>query len=52
MPERKIAMTQANLRLVDGTFRDGFYVHCLGHSFGGRFLTATIKAAMGITAPA
>lgn len=23
----------------------GFYVHCLGHSFGGRFLTAAIKAA-------
>jgi hypothetical protein len=25
--------------------RDGFYMHCLGHSFGGRFLTAAIKAA-------
>jgi hypothetical protein len=25
--------------------KDGFYVHCLGHSFGGRFLTAAIKAA-------
>jgi hypothetical protein len=23
----------------------GFYVHCLGHSFGGRFLTAAIRAA-------
>src|SRR5262249_5103881 len=23
----------------------GFYVHCLGHSFGGRFLTAAIGAA-------
>ncbi len=25
--------------------KDGFYVHCLGHSFGGRFLTAAIRAA-------
>ena len=25
--------------------RDGFYIHCLAHSFGGRFLTAAIKAA-------
>lgn len=25
--------------------KDGFFVHCLGHSFGGRFLTAAIKAA-------
>lgn len=25
--------------------RDGYYVHCVGHSFGGRFLTAAIKAA-------
>lgn len=25
--------------------RDGFLVHCLGHSFGGRFLTAAIRAA-------
>jgi hypothetical protein len=25
--------------------KNGFYVHCLGHSFGGRFLTAAIKAA-------
>ena len=25
--------------------KDGFYVHCLGHSFGGRFLAAAIKAA-------
>lgn len=24
---------------------DGFCVHCLGHSFGGRFLTAAIRAA-------
>jgi hypothetical protein len=23
----------------------GFYVHCVGHSFGGRFLAAAIKAA-------
>jgi hypothetical protein len=25
--------------------KDGFYLHCLGHSFGGRFLAAAIKAA-------
>jgi hypothetical protein len=25
--------------------RGGFLVHCLGHSFGGRFLTAAIQAA-------
>jgi hypothetical protein len=25
--------------------KDGFYVHCLGHSFGGRFLAAAINAA-------
>jgi hypothetical protein len=25
--------------------RRGFYLHCLGHSFGGRFLTAAIRAA-------
>jgi hypothetical protein len=25
--------------------RDGYYVHCLGHSFGGRFLAAAIQAA-------
>jgi hypothetical protein len=25
--------------------RHGYYVHCLGHSFGGRFLTAAIKEA-------
>lgn len=25
--------------------RDGFYVHCLGHSFGGRFLAAAINEA-------
>ena len=25
--------------------RGGFYVHCLGHSFGGRFLTAAVRAA-------
>jgi hypothetical protein len=25
--------------------RDGYYVHCIGHSFGGRFLTAAIQAA-------
>jgi len=25
--------------------RDGFYVHCLGHSFGGRFLAAAIQFA-------
>ncbi len=23
----------------------GFYVHCIGHSFGGRFLTAAVNAA-------
>jgi hypothetical protein len=25
--------------------KDGFYVHCLGHSFGGRFLAAAIQFA-------
>lgn len=25
--------------------RYGFFVHCVGHSFGGRFLTAAIRAA-------
>ena len=25
--------------------KDGYYIHCLGHSFGGRFLTAAIIAA-------
>lgn len=25
--------------------KDGFYVHCLGHSFGGRFLATAIGAA-------
>jgi len=30
--------------------RGGFYVHCLGHSFGGRFLTAAIKVAAKPTA--
>lgn len=25
--------------------KGGHYIHCLGHSFGGRFLTAAIKAA-------
>ena len=25
--------------------RDGFFVHCVGHSFGGRFLTAAVCAA-------
>lgn len=29
----------------------GFYVHCIGHSFGGRFLTAAIKAAASPSAP-
>lgn len=29
----------------------GFYVHCIGHSFGGRFLTAAIKAAGSPSAP-
>jgi hypothetical protein len=33
-PERKVLRA-----------KDGFYVHCLGHSFGGRFLAAAIKAA-------
>ena len=28
--------------------KDGFYLHCLGHSFGGRFLTAAIKDAYGV----
>lgn len=32
--------------------RRGFYVHCLGHSFGGRFLTAAIGAAAHPKAPA
>jgi hypothetical protein len=25
--------------------RDGFFVHCIGHSFGGRFLTAAVRAS-------
>ena len=25
--------------------RGGFYVHCVGHSFGGRFLTAAVRAS-------
>ena len=29
----------------------GFYLHCLGHSFGGRFLTAAICAAANPTPP-
>jgi hypothetical protein len=33
-PERKVLQA-----------KDGFYLHCLGHSFGGRFLAAAIKAA-------
>ena len=33
-PERKVLRA-----------KDGFYLHCLGHSFGGRFLAAAIKAA-------
>ena len=37
-----------------GTLRSrrGFYVHCLGHSFGGRFLTAAVGAAARPQAPA
>lgn len=31
--------------------KGGFYVHCLGHSFGGRFLTAAIQAAAAPTDP-
>jgi len=31
--------------------RGGFYVHCLGHSFGGRFLTAAIQQAGFPTSP-
>jgi hypothetical protein len=33
-PERKVLRA-----------KDGFYVYCLGHSFGGRFLAAAIKVA-------
>src|SRR5262249_8299091 len=25
--------------------RGGFFIHCLGHSFGGRFVTAAVRAA-------
>jgi hypothetical protein len=42
-------LDQGNARASDRKVllaRDGFYVHCLGHSFGGRFLTAAIKAAL------
>jgi hypothetical protein len=41
-------LDQGNARASDRKVlrsRAGFYVHCLGHSFGGRFLTAAIKAA-------
>ncbi len=31
--------------------RGGFYVHCLGHSFGGRFLAAAIRAAANPESP-
>ncbi len=31
--------------------KGGFYVHCLGHSFGGRFLTAAIRAAANPQSP-
>ena len=36
-----------NSRNPDKTLRSaaGFYVHCLGHSFGGRFLTAAVTSA-------
>lgn len=36
-----------------GTLRskDGFYIHCLGHSFGGRFLTAAVRAAGSPSSP-
>jgi hypothetical protein len=37
-PDRKVLRAKA-----------GYYVHCLGHSFGGRFLTAAIKAAAAPT---
>ncbi|HYR27627.1 MAG TPA: hypothetical protein VEU30_04135 [Thermoanaerobaculia bacterium] len=30
----------------------GFYIHCVGHSFGGRFLTAAIGAAANPESPA
>ena len=31
----------------EGTLQSarGFYIHCIGHSFGGRFLTAAVRAA-------
>lgn len=31
--------------------RGGFYVHCVGHSFGGRFLTAAVRAARAPESP-
>jgi hypothetical protein len=31
--------------------RRGYYVHCLGHSFGGRFLTAAVRTATEPKAP-
>jgi hypothetical protein len=31
--------------------KGGFYVHCIGHSFGGRFLTAAIRAAANPESP-
>jgi hypothetical protein len=33
-PDRKVLLA-----------KDGYYIHCLGHSLGGRFLTAAIQSA-------
>jgi hypothetical protein len=38
VPERKLLAAKG-----------GFFIHCLGHSFGGRFLVAAIKAAVAPT---
>ena len=41
-------LDEGNVRAPDRKVlraRGGYYVHCLGHSFGGRFLTAAIKVA-------
>jgi hypothetical protein len=46
-------LDQGNVRGSDRKVlraKAGFYVHCLGHSFGGRFLAAAIKAAAAPTA--
>jgi hypothetical protein len=46
-------LDQGNVRSSDRRVlraKAGFYVHCLGHSFGGRFLAAAIKAAAAPTA--